>query len=111
LYTFHCSRKRKNTEKEKQINKMSTKPNKTPEPVIPVDEVKKDDTKGEKRGHGKTNKGPNSVPEKDDRKNLSLKKRVTPSAKRTEGTYIRKDAPAEGDAAVPEEEQKREDGQ
>jgi len=38
-------------------------------------------------------------------------KRVTPSAKRTEGTYIRKDAPAEGEAVIPEEEQKREDGE
>jgi len=42
---------------------MSTKPSKTPAPVIPVDEVKKDDTKGEKRGSGKAHKGPNAIPE------------------------------------------------
>lgn len=41
---------------------------KNPEAVIPVDEVKKEDTKGDKRGHGKSNKGPNSQPEKTDRK-------------------------------------------
>jgi len=104
--------KKDSCEKEDKIYyKMSTKPSKTPEPVIPVDEVKKDDTKGEKRGSGKTHKGPNALAEKDDRKNKSIVKRVTPSAKRTEGTYIRKDAPAEGEAAIPEEEQKREDGQ
>lgn len=40
---------------------------KQPEPIIPTEEVKKEDTKGDKRGHGRTNKGPNSAPVKTDR--------------------------------------------
>lgn len=62
----------------------SAKKTKQPEAVIPTDEIKKEDTKGDKRGHGRTNKGPNAVEEKTDRKNISGQKRVTPNVKRNE---------------------------
>lgn len=71
---------------------MSTNNKKTPEPVIPTEEVKKENTKVEKGNHARTNKGSGATEKKDDRKNKTGQKPRDPNAKRTEGTYIKKAA-------------------
>lgn len=83
---------------------MSTSTKKQPEAVIPTEEVKKENTKGEKRTHGRTNKGPNATIEKDDRKNKTGQNRKDPNARRTEGTYIKKAALDNGENPASEEE-------
>ncbi|KAL4463398.1 hypothetical protein ABPG72_011610 [Tetrahymena utriculariae] len=82
-----------------------------PEQVIPTEEVKKENTKGEKRTHGRTNKGTNATVEKDDRQNKTGLKKKDQNARRNEGTYIKKAALDNGELPPSDEEQKNDKGE
>ncbi|EAR82031.2 hypothetical protein TTHERM_01345770 (macronuclear) [Tetrahymena thermophila SB210] len=82
-----------------------------PEQIIPTEEVKKENTKGEKRTHGRTNKGTNATVEKDDRQNKTGLKKRDQNARRNEGTYIKKAALDNGELPPSDEEQKNDKGE